>query len=316
MKKFLCAVLALMVMCGAVYAADKAKTPAKPEQAKQQEQVINEGALTWLGTTEAEFQEGLDDLRKALAPLVKESENDEWMQEDGLQGFLLEIVKTRRVIHFFESLLSMQMALRSGRLDEIVLPEAVGMYLLSNNSDYDIQFSLNMMPSTISFGFKAGNTTLQKDFNRAIAAMKKDGTLAKLERDYITDLGAEQPERAEFQTFKGAATIKAAVTGDRPPIDYIGADGLPAGYNTAILAEIGRRLKRNIRLISVDAGGRSAALSSERADVVFWYRNTEGMKTPKKIQTKGFMKDKAEGVILSDPYYEWDTDLVIGRVQR
>ena len=296
-------------MCGAVYAAEKAKNP-KPEQ------VINEGALTWLGTTEAEFQQGLDDLRKALAPLVKESENDEWMQEDGLQGFLLEIVKTRRVIHFFESLLSMQMALRSGRIDEIVLPEAVGMYLLSNNSDYDIQFSLNMMPSTISFGFKAGNTTLQKDFNRAIAAMKKDGTLAKLERDYITDLGAEQPERAEFQTFKGAQTIKAAVTGDLPPIDYIGADGLPAGYNTAILAEIGKRLKRNIRLISVDAGGRSAALSSERADVVFWYRNTEGMKTPKKIKAKGFMKDKAEGVILSDPYYEWDTDLVIGRVQK
>lgn len=309
MKKFLCAVIAVMLMlvCSAGYAADKAKTP---------DPVVNEGALTWLGTTEEEFQSGLDDLRKALAPLVKESENDEWMQEDGLQGFLLEIVKTRRVIHFFDSLLSLQMALRSGRLDEIVLPEAVGMYLLTNNNDYDIQFSLNMMPSTISFGFKAGNTSLQSEFNRAIASMKKDGTLAKLEQDYIKDLGAEKPERVEFQTFKGAKTIKAAVTGDLPPIDYIGSDGTPAGYNTAILAEIGKRLKKNIRLISVDAGGRSAALSSERADVVFWYRNTEGMKTPKKLKAKGFMKDTATGVILSDPYYEWDTDLVIGRAAK
>lgn len=296
-----------MLVCSAGYAADKAKTP---------DPVVNEGALTWLGTTEEEFQSGLDDLRKALAPLVKESENDEWMQEDGLQGFLLEIVKTRRVIHFFDSLLSLQMALRSGRLDEIVLPEAVGMYLLTNNNDYDIQFSLNMMPSTISFGFKAGNTSLQSEFNRAIASMKKDGTLAKLEQDYIKDLGAEKPERVEFQTFKGAKTIKAAVTGDLPPIDYIGSDGTPAGYNTAILAEIGKRLKVNIRLISVDAGGRTAALSSERADVVFWYRNTEGMKTPKKLKAKGFMKDTATGVILSDPYYEWDTDLVIGRAAK
>ena len=57
-------------------------------------------------------------------------------------------------------------------------------------------------------------------------------------------------------------------------------------------------------------------MSSERADVVFWYRNTEGMKTPQKLKGKGFMRDKAEGVILSDPYYEWDTDLVIGRAQR
>ncbi len=314
MKKVLCAAIAVMMMlvCGVSYAADK----ANPKQAKQEAQVIHQGALTWLGTTEAEFQEGLDDLRKALAPLVSESDNNEWMQEDGLQGFLLEIVKTRRVIHFYDSLLSMQMALRSWKVDEIVLPEAVGMYLLSNNSDYDIQFSLNMMPSTISFGFKAGNTTLQKEFNRAIAAMKKDGTLAKLERDYITDLGAEQPERVEFAEFKGAKTIKAAVTGDLPPIDYIAADGLPAGYNTAILAEIGKRLKKNIRLISVDAAGRSAALSSERADVVFWYRNTEGMKTPAKLKAKGFMKDTATGVILSEPYYEWDTDLVIGRAHQ
>ena len=252
-------------------------------------------------------------MRKSLAPLI--SENSDWMEEDGMHDFLLELVKTRRVIRFYDSLLSMQMALRSRKIDELVLPEAVGTYLLANNSDYEVNFSLNMMPSTISFGFKAGNDPLCKDFNKAIAAMKKDGTLARLERDYIRDFGAEEPEQVKFEEFKGAKTIKAAVTGDLPPIDFIGADGRPAGYNTAILAEIGKRLKQNIRLISVEAGGRSAALASERADVVFWYRNTEGIKTPPKAKVKGFMKDSVSGVILSDPYYEWDTDLVIGRAE-
>ena len=297
MKKLLCAAAAVMIMCSACYSAE----------------VVHLGALTWLGTTESEFQAGLDDLRKALTPLI--SENSDWREEDGLQSFMTELVRTRRMIHFYDSLLSMQMALRSGKVDEIVLPEAVGMYLLSNNSRYDIEFSLNMMPSTISFGFKRGNVSLQKEFNAAISAMKKDGTLARLEKDYITDLGAEEPERVEFTEFKGAKTIRAAVTGDLPPIDFIGADGRPAGYNTAILAEIGRRLKKNVRLISVEAGGRSAALASERADVVFWYRNTEGLKTPKKANVKGFMKDSVEGVILSEPYYEWDVDLVIGRAE-
>ena len=271
------------------------------------------GALTWLGTTESEFQEGLDDMRKALAPLI--SENTDWMQEDGLEGFILELVKTRRMIHFYDSLLAMQMALRSGKVDEIVLPQAVGMYLISNNSNYDIEYSLNMMPSTISFGFKSGNTSLQKEFNNAISSMKKDGTLARLEKDYITDLGAEEPEQAAFTEFKGAKTIRAAVTGDLPPIDFIGADGKPAGYNTAVLSEIGKRIKKNIRLISVEAGGRSAALASERADVVFWYRNTEGIKTPSKAKIKNFMKDSVDGVILSEPYYEWDVDLVIEKVK-
>ena len=298
MKKLVCALLAVLIMCGACYAKDS----------------VTLGALTWLGTTEGEFQEGLDDMRKALAPLI--SENSDWMEEDGMHDFLLELVKTRRVIRFYDSLLSMQMALTARKIDELVLPEAVATYLLANNSAYEVQFSLNMMPSTISFGFKAGNDSLRKEFNAAIEAMKKDGTLARLERDYIKDFGAEEPEQVKFTEFKGAKTIKAAVTGDLPPIDFIGADGRPAGYNTAILAEIGKRLKRNIRLISVDAGGRSAALASERADVVFWYRNTEGIKTPPKAKVKGFMKDSVSGVILSVPYYEWDTDLVIGRAAQ
>ena len=296
MKKLLCAVVLVAVMSASCFGAEK---------------FIEAGVLTWLGTTESEFQEGLDDLRKALSPLISESSATDWMQEDGLDGFLTEIVKTRRVIRFFDSLLSMQMALRSTRIDEIILPEAVGMYLVNNNPKYEIQFSLNMMPSTISFGFRKGNTELQQEFNGAIAAMKKDGTLAKLEKKYITELAGE-PEQVKFTEFKGAATIRAAVTGDLPPIDFIAADGRPAGYNTAILAEIGRRLKKNVRLISVDAGGRSAALASERADVVFWYRNTEGLKVPRKVKVKGRMKDSADGVILSSPYYEWDTDLAIG----
>ena len=173
-----------------------------------------------------------------------------------------------------------------------------------------------MMPSTISFGFKAGNTALKKDFDEAIKAMKKDGTLMTIEERFIKNLGEGEPEEVKFTEFKGAKSIKVAVTGDLPPIDYIAADGRATGYNTAILAEIGKRLKRNIRVISVDAGGRSAALASERADVVFWYRNTEGLKTPKKLgkNLKGVMRDTyGEGIILSEPYYEWDTDLVVGR---
>ncbi|MBQ4431166.1 MAG: transporter substrate-binding domain-containing protein, partial [Synergistaceae bacterium] len=149
-------------------------------------------------------------------------------------------------------------------------------------------------------------------------AMKKDGTLMTLENKYISELGMSEPEQVKFTEFKGAKTIRVAVTGDLPPIDYIASDGRATGYNTAILSEIGRRLKRNIRIISVDAGGRSAALASERADVVFWYRNTEGMKLPKKLKGKNIRVVDAslEGVILSEPYYEWDTDLVVGKAGK
>ncbi|MBQ9390485.1 MAG: transporter substrate-binding domain-containing protein [Synergistaceae bacterium] len=307
LKKILCALLLVITVCSVSFAADKDKN------------VVDSGILTYLGTTEAEFQQGLDDLRKALTPLMtEESAVQEWEDYDLLDGFLSELVKSRRIVHFYDSLALMLMALRAGQIDEIVLPEPVVMYLTANNpKDYEIQFSLNMMPSTISFGFKRGNTALKNDFDNAIKAMKKDGTLTLIEERFIRDIGTSVPEEVKFTEFKGSKAIRVAVTGDLPPIDYIAADGRATGYNTAILAEIGKRLKRNIRVISVDAGGRSAALASERADVVFWYRNTEGLKTPKKFKGKN-LKDvmidsSLEGVILSEPYYEWDTDLVVGR---
>ncbi|MBR4195817.1 MAG: transporter substrate-binding domain-containing protein [Synergistaceae bacterium] len=304
MRKILCALVAVMIMCGAVMAAESDK--------------VDSGILTYLGTTEAEFQEALDDLRKALTPLItEESAKQEWEDYDLLDGFLSELVRARRVVHFYDSLLAMQMALKARKIDEIVLPEPVVMYLTATNpKDYEIQFSLNMMPSTISFGFKAGNTALKKDFDTAIKAMKQDGTLMTIEDKFIKNIGTNEPEEVKLTEFKSSKPIRVAVTGDLPPIDYIASDGRATGYNTAILAEIGRRLKRNIRVISVEAGGRSAALASGRADVVFWYRNTEGIKTPKKLgkNLKGVMVDSSSGgVILSEPYYEWDTDLVVGR---
>ena len=301
MKKFLYALLILVAaLCSVSFAEEK----------------IDSGILTYLGTSEGEFQEALDGLRKSLAPLLPSDEQDGgWADEDRLEGFILDLVKTRRIVHFYDSLLAMQMALRARKIEELTLPEAVGMYLVTSNPKYEIKFSLNMMPSNISFGFRKNSTALKKEFDTAINAMKKDGTLRKLEAKYVSGLSGE-PGAAKFQDFKGADVIKVAVTGDLPPIDYIAADGKPTGYNTAILSEIGRRLKKNIRLISVEAGGRSAALASERADVVFWYRNTEGVKLPKKAKgsgLKGAMNDTPGGIILSEPYYSWDTDLVIGR---
>ena len=300
LRKILCALILVVAVCSASFAGN-----------------VHAGLLTYLGTTEQEYQQGLDDLRKALSPLLSNNEAKEsWEDYDLFEGFLADMVKNRRIVHYYDSLLSMQMALRSNKINEMVLPEAVTMYLMANNpANYEILFSLNMMPSTIAFGFKNGNTALKKDFDEAIKAMKKDGTLMSLENKYIANISTSEPERVKFQEFKGAQTIRAAVTGDLPPIDYIAADGRPAGYNTAILAEIGRRLKRNIRILSVEAGGRSAALASERADVVFWYRNTEGIKLPAKAKvSRKKVKDASfDGVILSEPYYSWDTDLVIGR---
>jgi ABC-type amino acid transport substrate-binding protein len=73
---------------------------------------------------------------------------------------------------------------------------------------------------------------------------------------------------------EGAETVKVAVTGALPPMDYVAPDGTPAGFNTALLAEISRRMGKNIELVVVDSVGRAAALASGTVDAVFWTRTS------------------------------------------
>ncbi len=104
--------------------------------------------------------------------------------------------------------------------------------------------------------------------------MKEDGTLDALIGKYITD-AASDPEPAEFTKTDGE-TIRVAITGELPPMDYVAPDGTPAGFNTALLAELGRRLNRNIELLQVDSSGRAAALASGTVDLVFWTNGADG----------------------------------------
>ena len=60
----------------------------------------------------------------------------------------------------------------------------------------------------------------------------------------------------------------------------------------------------NVELVSVNAGARAAALSSGRADGVFWFWYDKQTKTP---------RDVPAGVELTEPYYTYDTFMYVGK---
>ena len=138
------------------------------------------------------------------------------------------------------------MGLDRGEVDVITLPLCVGEYMLNTNSDYvlkGLDWWFILSANSLNFAFLEGNTALQNRFNEALKEMKRGGALGLLEHNYINNHEPSSLRPAEFSNFDGAETITVAVTGDMPPIDYVAPDGTPAGYNTAILSEIGRRLK-------------------------------------------------------------------------
>ncbi|MBQ6972322.1 MAG: transporter substrate-binding domain-containing protein [Synergistaceae bacterium] len=220
---------------------------------------------------------------------------------------------------FYSSMNQMIMALNAGEIDEVLFPEAQAEYFLSLNPDHVIKCMVMMKdaPFLLSFGFSAENKDLCESFSRALAEMKRDGTLVTLYGKYI--LGANtavfeesaiaDPSRMSqapvvFRKFDGAREIRIAVTGDMPPIDYIAPDGSAQGFNAAILAEICGRLGLNVKLQNIESGARVAMLTSGRSDAVFWFEHKRGAKDS---------HDAPEGVILSEPYFQFDTFCHIGR---
>ena len=187
----------------------------------------------------------------------------------------------------FDNLNSMVMSLDADLIDGMIVYFTVGSYLCRQNesltswleysemeriygeelTNIKNRFILDQILGTdFSFLMMEDRLALRDEFNRAIADMKADGTLDALKAS-IMDLN-----KAEIANIDNAETIRVGVTGDLPPIDYVDEAGIPAGFNTAVLAEISKRIGKNIELVSIESGARSIALSQGEVDAVFWTR--------------------------------------------
>ncbi len=203
---------------------------------------------------------------------------------------------------FYNSLTELLMALDAGFIDQAAADEPTVQYILSQNDSYvekhpeaDIAFNYSMC-------FLEEDAALCDQFSEAIKAMKDDGTLDELAATYIDGvIAGEEIDEVDFpdigeELSDDAETVTVALTGDLPPMDYVDDEGYAAGFNTAVLAEISKRLGVNIELIQVDSSARALALASGRADVVFWVKSAVG-----DLAVEGV--DIPEGTIISEPYY-------------
>ena len=207
---------------------------------------------------------------------------------DDLSEAYVKAFRESMEIKFYDSLSAMVMALKSGEVDAIFVHNVVADYLCARDEElfYINHFAVpdtdasGLTKRLVENGFHSdeftfmlmeGNEAIRDEINRALEAMENEGVLAALEA--TLNAAGEEPVPVEIEKIEEADTIRVGVTGDLPPFDYISEAGVPAGYNTAILAEIGKRIGKNIELVNIDAGSRALALSSGMVDVVFWNRS-------------------------------------------
>lgn len=239
------------------------------------EEKINLGMISYLNASETKMTEMINNLE------AKRGEN----------------ISPYQMI-YYDTLNTMLMDLDSGRLDEISTYKSVSYYIMGRNKDIEPAPTSLKLSDSFCCAFRQEDAELLASVNNAIEDMRADGTLLRLIKKYITDLkGDQEPEPEELPKFAGAATVKIAVTGDLPPLDLILADGRPAGFNTAVIAEIGKRIKKNFVLVSIESGARAQALISGEVDMLFWAR------VPDEKDGRDADIDKAAGINFATPYF-------------
>ena len=271
MKKFfaaICACALLLTGCGG---------GEKSSEAPKSNGKATIGVISHLNVSETEYNEYMKKLEQSYRPSKANLSAD---------------------YKYFDKMNDMQLALESGQIDVLSTYQNVADYMLQKSSDKEILPSERSLEDSFCFALREGDTKLKNELNKAIKAMISDGTLGKLSKQYITDLKeGEEPPAVPITHIDGADTIKVAVTGDLPPFDLVLSDGTPAGFSTAVLAEISRRIEKNIELVTVDSAARASILSSKGADVVFW------VSVPKDSILIPANIDQPAGIAVSEPYY-------------
>ena len=190
-------------------------------------------------------------------------------------------------ITYFDTLDAMLMALNAGNIQFMEVYDSTARYLVNNNPElvqteaYSdetegnafAEYMLNgPLCNDFAFMFMEDNEALRDEFDAALASIT-EAEMDQLYKNNITAaINGDEVKPVQMPVIDGAETIKVAVTGALPPMDYVAPDGTPAGFNTALLAEISQRIGKNIELVTVDSVGRAAALASGTVDAVFWTR--------------------------------------------
>jgi ABC-type amino acid transport substrate-binding protein len=201
-------------------------------------------------------------------------------------------------IVYYNRAIDVNTAIEAGKID--------GYATFQFYADYQLKRKENLkaipVEATIEGGVimvvRSEDSLIKAGLDKAITTLKENGTLASLEEKWITNLPAkEEPSASEIPKIKDAKTIYVGVCGDYPPLDYIAADGRPAGYNVAIFTEISKLLNINFEFVSIEPQARFAALDSKKIDLIFTHFES--------VNTDYFDEFKKSNWVSTIPYYTY-----------
>ncbi len=177
-------------------------------------------------------------------------------------------VKVEKML-FADSTATCLSMMKADKVDFILTSIVTADYLVQRNPEFKIVECEDKRG--FSMVLRGADNKLRDSINSAVDKLKENGKLDELYTKWIENLPVgEEPSMNKLDKLEGAETIYVGVSGDAPPLDYVAADGRPAGYNIALLGEISKIIGKNIEIVSLDSNAKYTALEAKKIDVFFW----------------------------------------------
>lgn len=196
----------------------------------------------------------------------------------------------------YNNLTSMVLDLNAKNVEYLLVPTSVANYLKEQDDSLTVAPGGAGVPTEIRMAVRAEDTELHELLQEGIQTSREDGSLDDLIDTYITNVSVKTD--ADTAQEEAETTYVVGVTGDLPPMDYVDADGTPAGFNVALMDAIAEKMDVSFSFVQVEADARLSALSSGTIDVIFWYGNVQGYTTER------------DDLLITDEYYLDDISYV------
>lgn len=199
--------------------------------------------------------------------------------------------------------------LKSGRADFMLTSDITAAYIIQR--DPTLRSVVFSEDNGLAMILRHPDVKLRDSFNSAIRQLKASGKTDELYKTWVKELPVgQEPAATPIAKTSYPETVYVGVSGDIPPLDYVAADGKPAGYNIALLAEISKLIGKNIEVVSVDPQAKLAALLSKKIDVFFWQR-LPNKKDRKTVENDADRQAFHKKFIFTEPYCVVKTVLLL-----
>lgn len=189
----------------------------------------------------------------------------------------------------FNRAMDLTSALLAGKIDAYPVHQFYVDFILKRNSTLKAIPVTGNIAGGVIMAVRSEDQQLKEDLDKAIKTLQDNGTLKGLEEKWITNLPADnEPSITDISKIKNAKTVYVGVSGDFPPLDYIAANGRPAGFNVAILTEISKLINVNFEFVSIESQARFTALNAKKIDLIFCHFQSNNTKFFDELKTNNW----------------------------